>query len=260
MCGNTQRRCSLFRAQLRPAGVSCCVWPHTHTHTHTMTSPPPLPTPPPTPPRITFRPICASTLPSLKSLNAALFPVAYRDIFYAQCMAAGDLTHGAFDGGELVGAVAVRLEARGEEEGGADAYVMTVGVLAPYRGRGIGEKLWRREGCKALAKVITFSPSSSPSPTQAPTSSPTCCTARQPTPTFTRATCTSRCARERERERDPRTHPFFHALSHHPQTSNDEAIAFYTRLGFEAGDVVRGYYRRLTPPRRSCTTAAVEIG
>lgn len=40
------------------------------------------------------------------------------------------------------------------------------------------------------------------------------------------------------------THPLLPNL----QTSNDEAIAFYTRLGFEAGDVVRGYYRRLTPP------------
>lgn len=108
----------------------------------TTPPPPPLPPLPPTPPRLTFRPIDAASLPHLKSLNAALFPVAYRDIFYHQCMAAGNLTHGAFDGGELVGAVAVRLEARKPEAGGgADAYVMTVGVLAPYRGRGIGE-MW----------------------------------------------------------------------------------------------------------------------
>lgn len=32
------------------------------------------------------------------------------------------------------------------------------------------------------------------------------------------------------------------------QTSNDEAIAFYLRLGFERGEVLRGYYRRLDPP------------
>lgn len=44
---------------------------------------------------------------------------------------------------------------------------------------------------------------------------------------------------------------FFDTINHLPflhQTSNDEAIAFYTRLGFERGDVVRGYYRRLDPP------------
>jgi hypothetical protein len=44
----------------------------------------------------------------------------------------------------------------------------------------------------------------------------------------------------------PPTHPSTPPFSF--QTSNDDAIAFYRRLGFEAGDVVRGYYRRLDPP------------
>jgi ribosomal protein S18 acetylase RimI-like enzyme len=34
----------------------------------------------------------------------------------------------------------------------------------------------------------------------------------------------------------------------HVQTSNDEAIRFYQRFGFEVGDTIPGYYKRLNPP------------
>jgi len=122
---------------------------------------------------IAFRPITPATLDALKSLNAALLPVAYRDAVYAQALAAGDLTHGAFEGEELVGAVAVRLEAgkretEGEEggDGLASLYIMTVGVLAPYRGRGIGERKGgerRGEGWERGRRAVPASRPLSPS-------------------------------------------------------------------------------------------------
>lgn len=34
----------------------------------------------------------------------------------------------------------------------------------------------------------------------------------------------------------------------HVQTSNDEAIEFYKRFGFEVGDVIENYYTRIDPP------------
>ena len=129
---------------------------------------PPLPAPLPPPPRITYRPLDARCLPDLRALNSALFPISYGPRVYEQALAAGGISHGAvFDGEELVGAITVRLEAGtaasataapaaslfvGEDGGGegnndgegldgglARMYVMTVGVLSPWRGKGIGE-------------------------------------------------------------------------------------------------------------------------
>lgn len=34
----------------------------------------------------------------------------------------------------------------------------------------------------------------------------------------------------------------------HVQTSNDDAIRFYEQFGFEKGEVVEGYYKRIDPP------------
>jgi ribosomal protein S18 acetylase RimI-like enzyme len=32
------------------------------------------------------------------------------------------------------------------------------------------------------------------------------------------------------------------------QTNNEEAIRFYQRFGFELGETIAGYYKRLDPP------------
>ena len=56
-----------------------------------MNHPPPQP-----PPGVTFAPIAArpGALAALRALNAACLPVRLSDGLYAQCLAAGDLTHG----------------------------------------------------------------------------------------------------------------------------------------------------------------------
>ncbi|CAH9063585.1 unnamed protein product [Cuscuta epithymum] len=78
-------------------------------------------------------------LMQLKKLNTALFPVRYNDKYYTDALASGEFTKLAYYSDICVGAIACRLE---KKEGGAVCvYIMTLGVLAPYRGLGVGSKL-----------------------------------------------------------------------------------------------------------------------
>ncbi|KAJ7966137.1 N-alpha-acetyltransferase 50 [Quillaja saponaria] len=78
-------------------------------------------------------------LMQLKKLNVALFPVRYNEKYYADALASGEFTKLAYYSDICVGGIACRLE---KKEGGAVCvYIMTLGVLAPYRGLGIGTRL-----------------------------------------------------------------------------------------------------------------------
>ncbi|KAF2560328.1 hypothetical protein F2Q70_00014220 [Brassica cretica] len=70
----------------------------------------------------------------LKKLNTVLFPVRYndKDVFFFFCF------FSAYYSDICVGAIACRLETKG---GTMRVYIMTLGVLAPYRGIRIGSKL-----------------------------------------------------------------------------------------------------------------------
>ncbi|KAK9793757.1 hypothetical protein WJX73_002437 [Symbiochloris irregularis] len=66
----------------------------------------------------------------------------YQDSIYRQCIQAGDTTQLAFHAQVLIGAIACRLEA--DQNGGASLYIVSLGVLAPYRNSGIGTRLLHR--------------------------------------------------------------------------------------------------------------------
>lgn len=163
---------------------------------------PPLKPPKATGPTVEFRLVKEDNLQQLKSINQAIFPIRYQDKFYRDCMAFEDVTQLAYYRGRAVGGIACRLERA--ENGGARLYIMTLGVLAPYRDLGIGSMLLQR----ALEAVV-FDPN-----------------------------ITEACL--------------------HVQTSNEGALRFYSRYGFEIVDTIKNYYRRLDPP--DCHLIRLKLG
>ncbi|XP_010519940.1 PREDICTED: N-alpha-acetyltransferase 50-like [Tarenaya hassleriana] len=75
----------------------------------------------------------------LKKLNTVLFPGRYKDKYYADALASGEFTKLAYYSDICVGAIACRLEKK--EGGGVRIHIMSHGVLAPYRGLGVGSRL-----------------------------------------------------------------------------------------------------------------------
>ncbi|WIA28616.1 hypothetical protein OEZ86_011155 [Tetradesmus obliquus] len=88
---------------------------------------------------ITYKPIAQEYLSAVKTLNSVIFPVKYHDRVYQDALACGPVSQLAFEGDTLVGAILCRLEAL--PGGAAQLYIISLGVLAPFRGAGIGSQL-----------------------------------------------------------------------------------------------------------------------
>jgi len=91
---------------------------------------------------VEFGSIDSNNIEQLRKLNDAIFPISYGPKFYDQVLAQpATLTKYTYYNGFVIGAICTRLEDHPEEVGKKRAYVMTLGVLSSYRGRGVGEKM-----------------------------------------------------------------------------------------------------------------------
>mmetsp|Transcript_49531 Transcript_49531/g.94639 ORF Transcript_49531/g.94639 Transcript_49531/m.94639 type:complete len:203 (+) Transcript_49531:118-726(+) len=80
------------------------------------------------------------TVAVLKKLNAHIFPVSYQEKFYADCLACMPYTCMALYSDFVIGAICCRFE-KVPDPTKLRLYIMTLGVFAPYRRRGVGAKL-----------------------------------------------------------------------------------------------------------------------
>jgi len=90
---------------------------------------------------ISFGSVTEKNVEQLRKLNLAVFPVRYNDKFYQDIATinATVYTHLGYFSDIMVGAICSRVE---PQEGSAfKVYIMTIGVLAPYRRIGIGRRL-----------------------------------------------------------------------------------------------------------------------
>jgi len=86
---------------------------------------------------LVFGGLTEKNIGQLKLLNTVVFPVNYNDTFYRDLLNDPALTRLALFNDVLVGAVCCRVENKTSGTG-KRLYIMTLGVLAPYRKRQIG--------------------------------------------------------------------------------------------------------------------------
>ena len=91
--------------------------------------------------RLLLRPIDANNVGTLRVLNRTILPVQYKDKFYRDVIGyPEEVRQMAYKGDNVVGAVCCRVEDH-PSGSGKRLYVMTLGVLAAYRGYQVGTQL-----------------------------------------------------------------------------------------------------------------------
>ncbi|KAG9005983.1 hypothetical protein FRB94_002147 [Tulasnella sp. JGI-2019a] len=162
-------------------------------------------------PKIDFSPVNPNNIGTLRKLNQVLFPIKYSEKFYTDVLLPQheDYCLLVYYNDIPVGTICCRIEKEPSSSELGRLYIMTMGVLAPYRSRKVGSKALQRVIDAAVAhnKTITNTP-----PKDAP---------------------------PHKKKLD-----YFYM---HVQTSNDEARRFYERHGFSEVGRVDGYYKKLEP-------------
>ncbi|KAI0032478.1 N-acetyltransferase NAT13 [Vararia minispora EC-137] len=87
--------------------------------------------------RVSFASLTPNNVGTVKKLNSVLFPVKYSDKFYAEILQPDveDFCRLVYYNDIPVGIICCRIELKGKA---SDLYLLTMGVLAPYRHLGVG--------------------------------------------------------------------------------------------------------------------------
>ncbi|EME31936.1 GCN5-related N-acetyltransferase (GNAT) family protein [Galdieria sulphuraria] len=144
---------------------------------------------------IRFGNLHEKNLEQLKRLNLSVFPIKYGERFYEEVLQAPPgLVKLAYYHDFLIGAYCCRKEIGSDKQ--PKIYILTIGVLAPYRERGVGSQL--------LQQILQL----------------------------------------------PKTERFkdITEIYAHVQTSNEAALGFYQKHGFQIGEKKTNYYRDIDPP------------
>ncbi|KAN0061419.1 N-acetyltransferase 5 [Thecaphora frezii] len=177
------------------------------------------------PQRVVVADLTPNNLGQLRRLNSVLFPVSYSERFYKDVLdvdVAQVCKLGLFND-TAVANVCCRFENDGAS--GVKVYIMTLGVLAPYRRLGIATALIQH-----VIKAATPGSSVQLVDKQAPVPVP------------------KKDKNGKQIKPDPvKVEKKVSLIYLHVQTSNQEARTFYEKLGFKVTQTIENYYRRIQP-------------
>ena len=168
-------------------------------------------------------------------INKTCFPITYSESFYKDVVKSRNenLNKFAYHNGFVVGAICARIEPLPKSDDNSTSanegnriYVMTLGVLAAYRNRGIGQKL--------VQSIFDYyqenvHPSSSPSDEAGSNN---------------KSSSSPSLSKEELTQLQKVTE-----ITLHVQISNVDAIKFYKeKFDFDQCEQVDNYYKRIDPP------------
>ncbi|KAH7108062.1 acyl-CoA N-acyltransferase [Auriculariales sp. MPI-PUGE-AT-0066] len=94
--------------------------------------------------RVSLAPCTLNNVGTVRKLNSVLFPVRYAERFYGEILHpdAEPFCQLLYYNDLPVGTVCCRFET--DDKGNTKLYIMTMGILAPYRGLGLGARCLRQ--------------------------------------------------------------------------------------------------------------------
>jgi N-alpha-acetyltransferase 50 len=183
----------------------------------------------------------------LRKVNVACFPVSYQETYYTDVVACKNegLCKLAYYNGFVVGAACARIEPIPQTSSSSSSpstttnsrgkriYIMTLGVLAAYRGRGIGTQL--------IQSILDYYYNNNNNNNNA--------TAASAIATKDKDGSNIDNNEDSYSTADALLLQDVVEICLHVQISNHDAFKFYkTRFGFVQGELVENYYKRIDPP------------